>query len=156
MSQPQFNDLELNPTPRILSAHDPQIANGISSAATQAEQVQIILKARDRRGEFINSKLFGEPAWDMLLELYLAELRQFRVPISSLGVSARVAPTTALRWIETLDREGLISKRADPLDRRRIFVELSAAGSERMRSYFFSLPARKSSHDNPVHYGFMG
>ena len=107
--------------------------------SAQATLVQSILRARSKRGAFISAKLLGEPGWDMLLELYLAELRQFRLSTSSLCIASGAAPTTALRWIASLEQESLIEKRPDPLDGRRVFVSLSARASEAMRDYFSSL-----------------
>jgi DNA-binding MarR family transcriptional regulator len=68
--------------------------------------------------------------------LYLAELSHQRVTITSLCAAAAVPPTTALRWIATLESKGLINRRADPFDGRRVFMSLSPEGLEGMRNYF--------------------
>lgn len=102
--------------------------------------VRDILRARARRSDFLSAGLFAEPAWDMLLALYGAELAQRRLPVTSLCASAGAPMTTALRWIQALEKEELVFRRRDPLDGRRIFVDLTAKGCEAMRSYFASLP----------------
>lgn len=95
-----------------------------------------VLRNRDRRAKFLNSQLFADPAWDMLLELYCAELDQRRMSVTRLCIASRVPATTGLRWLATLDKEGLITRRSDPLDQRRVFVALSDCGRSAMRHYF--------------------
>ena len=103
-----------------------------------AIDVRRAIDERRNRDKFFPKNLFADPAWDMLLELYAAELGQIRVATASLCAGAAVPPTTALRWISTLEREGLIDRRNDPLDGRRIFVALSAKGVSSMEAYFES------------------
>ena len=80
--------------------------------------------------------MFADPAWDILLDLYLAEIEQRRTVVSSLCVAANVPATTALRWMTSLIDRGMLTRRSDPLDRRRVFVELTAKASQGMRCYF--------------------
>lgn len=72
----------------------------------------------------------------MLLDLLQAEIAQLRVSISSLCLAAAVPATTALRWIKTMTEQGLFVRRADPYDRRRVYVELAPLASDAMRRYF--------------------
>jgi DNA-binding MarR family transcriptional regulator len=88
------------------------------------------------RKKFFGFELFADPAWDMLLQLFLAEISQRRVSVTSLTIAAEVPATTALRWIKTMTDAALIRRRADPTDGRRIFVELSANASEALEGYF--------------------
>ena len=64
------------------------------------------------------------------------EIAQVRVPVSSLCIAAAVPATTALRWIKTLTDSGLLLRRADPHDGRRVFVEMAPNTSQAMRNYF--------------------
>ena len=91
--------------------------------------------ARRMRAQFFADELFADPAWDMLLDLYAAQLEDRRVSVSSLCIAAAVPPTTALRWIGTLHDAGLFERRADPSDRRRVYVALSTKGLRAMREY---------------------
>jgi DNA-binding MarR family transcriptional regulator len=99
------------------------------------------LHARAQRGRFFSARLFSDPAWDMLLELYAASLAQRRLSVSRLSERARVPLTTALRWISALEKEGAIERQADPLDGRRVFIMLSEEGRSAMSAYFDELPA---------------
>lgn len=104
--------------------------------AVPAETVRAVIRARRQRGEFLPADLFADPAWDMLLDLLQAELVQHRVPVSSLCSAAAVPATTALRWIKTMTDRGMLTRRADPHDGRRVFIEMSRATSLAMRRFF--------------------
>src|SRR4051812_23053389 len=55
-----------------------------SGASHTAERVRTILRARRLRDRFFEAQLFADPAWDILLELYAAELGRYRTSVSSL------------------------------------------------------------------------
>jgi DNA-binding MarR family transcriptional regulator len=102
-------------------------------------QVRAILGARRRRDRLFEAGLFADPAWDMLLELYLAELMgKRRLSVGCLCQSAAVPATTALRWIRCLEEKGLAQRAPDPVDARRIFINLSDAGFEAMSAFMLS------------------
>ena len=100
------------------------------------------LHSRAQRGRFFNPRLFSDPAWDMLLELYAASLAQRRLSVSRLSDRAGVPMTTTLRWIAALENEGAVERQPDPLDGRRVFIMLSDKGKEHMAAYFDDLPAK--------------
>lgn len=89
------------------------------------DAVKNIIWARKRR----NLHFGGNPAepahWDILLDLYAANLEGRNVSVSSLTIAANVPATTALRHIAILEQRGEVEKHADPLDKRRSFVRLS-------------------------------
>lgn len=101
--------------------------------------VRETIRTRRRRSKIFGDKFFSDPAWDLLLVLYVAQLEQRRISISDASSSARVAMTTALRWFAALENSCLIQRRDDPFDNRRVYVELSAAGFERMTAYYDSM-----------------
>lgn len=101
--------------------------------------VREMIDARRTRDRHFGDSLFGEPAWDILLALYAAELAQMRVTTSQLCLGAAVPATTALRWIGNLDEAGLLERRNDPFDGRRVFVNLTDKARETFRSYFEEL-----------------
>lgn len=104
-------------------------------AAEAEEAVSQIICARRKRANLLGPQLFSDPAWDMLLALFQAELRQQSLATYELAKVTCVPATTALRWIDVLEREGLLRRRPDPLDARRIFVGLSARGSAAMQQW---------------------
>lgn len=92
------------------------------------------------RSRFLNAELFKDPAWDMLLQLYADSISGQRSSVTSLCIASGSPSTTALRWLNTLISEGLVIRRPDPLDARRVFVGLSQEGAAAMERYFRSLP----------------
>jgi len=103
-------------------------------------QVRALIKLRRNRARYFDADLFFDPAWDMILELYAAELGQRRISITSLAGGAAVPYTTAQRWMGTLEAKGLIQRQQDPFDGRRYFMSLSPRGFEAIEGFFRSVP----------------
>ena len=93
-------------------------------------------RRRRSRALFFEDGLFGEPAWDLLLDLFIAAKERKQVPVTSACIGAAVPTTTALRWLALLEERGLVLREADPSDARRIFVRLSAEAYAKMVAYF--------------------
>lgn len=104
--------------------------------AVSAEALRAMIRARRMRSNFLPADLFADPAWDMLLDLLQAEIVQHRVPVSSLCIAAAVPATTALRWIKSMTDRGLLVRRDDPHDGRRVFIEMAPTTSAALRRYF--------------------
>lgn len=114
-------------------------ADASARPAVSAREVRRIIRLRRVRDQFFEPELFADPAWDMLLDLYAARLEHNRVSVSSLCIAAAVPATTALRWIKALTASGLMERRADPHDGRRIFVALSDSAAAAMHAYFAAI-----------------
>jgi DNA-binding MarR family transcriptional regulator len=95
-----------------------------------------LYRDRRRRARHFSQRLFGEPAWDILLDLYAAAVRGEMVSVSNACRAADAPPSTALRWLQHLEDERLVERLADPTDARRHFVRLTRRGAERMQGYF--------------------
>ena len=115
---------------------------GSAPRADVTEQIEVpsgavawIIKARAQRTRYLNTDLFSDPAWDILLDLLRAEINHERVSVSSLCIAAKAPTTTALRYIKSMADRGLITRRADPRDARRVFVELAPETSKALRNY---------------------
>lgn len=100
--------------------------------------VETIIHQRRVRERYLPGDLFAEPAWDILLVLFLAETRQQRISVSQVRNHFSIPSTTALRWITSLTNAGFIVRRDDPLDRRRKFLELTPETSAAMCAYCWS------------------
>lgn len=59
-----------------------------SLAEPSAADVRRAIRARRLRDQFFGTALFEDPGWDMLLDLYAAELERGRVSVSSLCIAA--------------------------------------------------------------------
>lgn len=93
-------------------------------------EIRAIIRARRTRDQFLPPDLFADPAWDMVLDLLAARLAGQRVSVSSLCIAAAVPPTTALRWIRQLTDRAVFARIDDPVDGRRVFIELTEAATQ--------------------------
>lgn len=91
---------------------------------------------RRRRDTFFDPSLFGEPAWDILLDLFIAAKSDKKVSVTSACIAAAVPATTALRWTTVLESQGLVTRTSDPDDARRYFLHLTPKGYTLLTDYF--------------------
>jgi hypothetical protein len=83
-----------------------------------------LLSLRSRRPFTELREISGEPAWELLLSLYVSELMGRKTSVTSACISAGVPLTTALRHLNTLCDSGFVERKHDPDDARRIWVIL--------------------------------
>lgn len=95
-----------------------------------------IMLLRQKRAEFFGPGMFREHAWDMLMILYLAAVGR-RLTIGQLVRMAGAPMTTALRWLDYLERQRWIVRESHPTDRRATFVSLSDRGSAMLDLYLY-------------------
>lgn len=108
------------------------------SPVTTEQMVRLVLKMRRLRDNQLGSENFAEPAWDILLETFAAQLSQTRISVSALCYASAVPLTTALRWISKLEADGWLMRKADRFDGRRSWIELSPNAVERLQRLFSS------------------
>ena len=104
--------------------------------------VRRIIRQRQLRARFFDGDLFGDPAWDMLLDLTAARAEHARVSVTSLCIASGVPPTTALRWIGQMSEAGLLERVEDETDRRRAFITLTDKAADNMARYFAEIGAQ--------------
>lgn len=108
-------------------------------ARTQLQaRAQAIFAERGRRSQFFSKSVFGEPAWEMLVTLYIMDGR--RVTVGKLVTMIDAPQTTALRWLQYLERKRYVARRSDPDDKRVVCIELLEEGRQRLDAYFSTLP----------------
>lgn len=111
-----------------------------SERASFVKAAQAIIRMRDLRDRMLGGQgQFADPAWDLLLDLYVATVEDRPLAVGDACVGARVPQTTALRWIDQLERMGKIKRSADPADRRRTLVSLTDTQLSVMDRFFRSL-----------------
>lgn len=132
-----------------LTARLAVVANGIderigheappASTATPLNRARALIEQRRLRRRFLPEELFHEPAWDMLLALYVASHDHRVMNVKTLVSSADAPVTTSQRWIEHLAKLGLVRRMVDPIDRRRIEVSLSDDGRRAIEAYLAAI-----------------
>ena len=92
---------------------------------------------RKREKVFGAPQLFGEPTWDILLDLFIAELKNTRMQTTSVCIGAQVPQTTALRWIALLEKENLVTRYRDKSDSRRVYIQMTDLAVRKMLEIFY-------------------
>ena len=93
-------------------------------------------QARRERSRLFGPNLFSDPAWDLLLYLFLASGDGRGVTVTEACQAASVPTSTALRWIGHLVDRKLLLRVSDPDDRRAVRLYLSNTGRHRMADFF--------------------
>lgn len=93
-------------------------------------------RRRDRRellGEF---GILSDPAWDILLELYISDATGSQIYASLIGSETGIPQSTALRWLAVLEKSGLVRRRIDVFDKRRQWVGLTPRARTILQKHF--------------------
>jgi DNA-binding MarR family transcriptional regulator len=121
------NELELEPS---------------TKRAMDVDRATLVARAREhfhdrrRRASFFPRSMFGEPAWDMLLALYIHDLSGRRQTIGSLLQFSGMSLSTAKRWLSFLATHDLVRRDDHPTDLRTAFVSLSPKARDKLNLYF--------------------
>lgn len=94
-----------------------------------------LMQARRVRANHFPPEIFGEPGWDIILDLARAQLGGRKVSVSSASLAGGVPISTGLRCVHDLLKRGILIRIADPTDRRRDFVELSQEALQGLMNY---------------------
>lgn len=101
-----------------------EVAHMRGSLSDDAVALRNILRKRETRAILFNTFDYSEAAWDILIELTAARLQNRRLDVSGLCLLTHVSRTTAWRTIQNLVSAGMLVRIEDPVDRRRVYVEL--------------------------------
>jgi hypothetical protein len=119
---------------QILANLDVAVAEEEGEAVLEAAWLRSVLRARRVRQSYFEPNLFADPAWDMMLDLLASRLEGRTLSVSALCLGSGVPQTTALRRIDLLVERGMITRRPDASDRRRVLVDLSQSAAVRLEA----------------------
>ncbi|MCK8456714.1 MULTISPECIES: winged helix DNA-binding protein [Sphingomonas] len=108
---------------------------GHPTLPSQAILVQVarrLYEVRQLRDTLLGGTLFSEPAWDILLDLFISDHEGRRLSVSAVCIGARSPSATALRYLSILQDAGLVERTRDERDGRRSHVQLTVSGQRRM------------------------
>lgn len=108
---------------QVVIAREPETLE--PSRADLAGAARRYLRSRRQREAAFPSDLFADPAWDVLLDLFACGAEGKPVTVTDACIAANVPSSTALRWLSKIESCGLVTRRLDPADRRRIHLELT-------------------------------
>jgi DNA-binding MarR family transcriptional regulator len=106
----------------------------------QLRSASRILAARQWRKKYFPASMFGEPAWEMLLSLYLAESGGPRLTVTSLCHNSGFPQTTALRWLHFLEAEHLVRREPSTVDKRIYYIDLSETARRALDRFLLEAP----------------
>lgn len=101
-----------------------------------------IYVSRQQRGKFLPAEMLGEPAWDILLDLYSMQLTHEEGTSTKSACSAANVPySTAWRMLALLEDAGLVERCNNAQDKRLSLVRLTERGEEAVRRCLTSMAA---------------
>ena len=106
-------------------------ASNLRVSAARDRALELIA-LRKQREKLMGTDLFGEPAWDMLLDLFVQRVDSQRVSTTSAVIAGRVPNSTGLRHLNNLVRRGLVNQNAANHDLRIQYVSLSESCYQQM------------------------
>jgi DNA-binding MarR family transcriptional regulator len=98
------------------------------------------MNSRRLRFRYFKRAMFGEPAWEILLTLYITEGAEGRQSIGRLADLIETPLSTTARWIDYLERERLVEREPHPTDKRVIYIRLLAKARELLEAYLSGTP----------------
>jgi hypothetical protein len=99
----------------------------IAIAVKKAADLIEIAKRRSRLMSAAN--LFADPAWFIMLDLFVRQHSGLQTTVSSACHASFSPVTTALRHLAILTERKIIEREYDPVDQRRVFVKLTQEAS---------------------------
>ena len=124
-AQPQFRAGDLVGEPEPVTRAPPSEIPAIADAGQLTDYIRELLRKEVKRREIGGGELFGDPAWEMLLDLLLAKIEGRRVSVSSACIASGAPMSTALRLVRRLVGEGVLCRLPDEHDRRRHFLVIN-------------------------------
>ncbi len=125
------NVIKKNPATRAVVARGPAAVR--LDGARDLRVLQRLHQIDERRHAGLDELLEPAATWNMLAELLRARITRRPISVTSLCLASRAPATTALRRLQRLLHDGVITYAPDPRDRRRKYVELTTEGAERVQ-----------------------
>lgn len=98
-----------------------------------------VLLQRRQRLNYFKANMFGEEAWELLLQIYIREHSALSSIPDGLQSSSRVSNSVTGRWLRYLELEGLLTYQVTPSDQGPKFVGLSDQGRQFLEAYLEEL-----------------
>jgi hypothetical protein len=110
--------------------------NAAAGKGAEQELARRLLSQRRQREELLGPELASEPAWTMLLALFIAHEEGKPARVAEVCAAAGTPPATALRWLATVASEGKIRWGTATRSPDGDSIELAPDLAERLRKLF--------------------
>ena len=142
---PHVNDAAAPNAWESLRTLSDQTPRGSVPADELLALARFTISARNLRCTHLPAPIFGEPAWNMLLLLYVSSGSGTKESVTMLSLSSGAPATTALRWIDYLAQQELVMRRPNRRDLRVVYIELTDKGREAIEAYLVDLLKQKAA-----------
>jgi hypothetical protein len=108
-----------------------------TEALSHRDLAILLYKERRARDVFLESGrgLWSDPAWDMLLDLFIANEEGRMVNVTSACIGGCIPTSTGLRRVDQLLNAGLIHRTTHPSDGRKGMLGLTPRATNDMKRY---------------------
>lgn len=96
-----------------------------SPADVALSNARMLVAMRKLRERAFGADLFSDPAWNILVELYVALAEGVKVTVGNACIASALPLTSALRLCQELQLRKLVLRERDPFDRRRVLLILA-------------------------------
>jgi DNA-binding MarR family transcriptional regulator len=93
-------------------------------------------EARKLRAQIFPGIPFGNPNWDVMLDLFLQELNGFRTSLDHLALTGDLPAPIVYESVDALAELGLIERKQDRFDTRVYWLSLTVTGRQGMFELF--------------------
>ena len=132
---------------RFADRSDPGETQDVADLAPSAKVRTALRLYQERRARdtLVGAALFGEPTWDMLLDLYARQQLGRPTSITDACLAAAAPQSTALRHLKRMLAEGLLVREIDSADARRSWIRLSAPLLTRLDAYIARIATERTT-----------
>jgi DNA-binding MarR family transcriptional regulator len=123
----------------------PRLGREPTSKAAMADDDFIVAllgyehRARTLRNQTFDGTVINDSSWPLLQDLLAAHLRDEKLRTKQLCAASGLPQTTVLRYLDHLERFGVVRRESDPVDSRVTLVSITEAGALRIREYYTRL-----------------
>jgi DNA-binding MarR family transcriptional regulator len=117
-----------------LALHADNPENPVFSDKQRITVAQAWTRASSLRRSALGISYFQDPAWDILLLVYLEHLKGRALNVTAACTAGNVAPTTGLRWLQKLTEDGWVERRTQARNRKCVLVILTDQALVRMNA----------------------
>jgi len=120
--------------------HDTGLSAGRPSVGPISRDLLRLLQCeREIRAKVFRDDLASSAAWQIAIDLYRLSTEHGHNYVTSVALTSHLPLTTALRHIDQLVIEGLVTRSRDPDDARRVRLSLSSRGTDLVEAYLQGL-----------------
>ncbi|MBO9498441.1 MAG: hypothetical protein J7496_10450 [Novosphingobium sp.] len=105
-------------------------------AVSPRDYFEALLRQRRARDRYFGSTLFGEPAWDIMLELMIARIDGREMRVSELALASYAPDMATRQYIDALAEAKLIDLYEDTVAQDDCFLTLSSEAARRMAELY--------------------